>query len=698
MSVRPARFVLRDVAAMAAIAGLYFFAARFGLSQAVLIPQISAVWPPTGIALAALILFGNRVWPAIFIGAFLANFLEHEPVLTALGIAGGNTTEGVLGANLLVRWVGFRPSLERVRDVVGLTVLGALLSPVASATIGVFSLWAGGLASTSNLLSAWWTWWIGDAMGALLVAPVLLTLGSRQIAAGRPARLAESVLSPLLILGVSYVVFTGLSETASQLKYLVFPPMIWAAVRLGQRAVSLSVLLVAGVAIWGALQAYGGLAETWDRHLLMLQSFMGVLAFTSLLTGALVSERAVAAEQANSEALAKADLEARAAQLRELAIELTRAEERERGRLAQMLHDGLQQSLVAAQIQLGAIARRITDEQLRSNMQDAVCSLSESIDQSRALAIDLSPPILFNSDLRGAFEWLGRYMRKRFGLEVRIQIDAEAGSLDGDLHRFLFHAARELLFNVVKHAGVREADLRVGMRNGWVEVAVEDAGAGFDPAGLGSGQFQRSFGLLSIRERLESLGGRFVVDSALGNGTRVALLAPVSAARQKAETPGLVREAARKRARDAIRVLLVDDHQAVREGIAKLLLEHGDIDVVGQAGSGEEAVASMESLAADVVVMDISLPGMSGIEATRRIGERCPQARVIGMSMHDEREVAAAMFAAGAVAYLTKSRAAEDLVNAIRSACNGSDSAAASKGTAPPMAAPERQSGPQAKK
>src|SRR5262245_42503538 len=175
MSPRPFRFL----AGVLALAGVYFGAAKLGLSLAFVAEQVTVVWPPTGIALFAILLFGPRAWPGIALGAFLANATAHEPPLVAAGIAAGNTLEALTGAWLLHRVAGFDNSLGRLRDALGLVVLAAGVSTMVSATLGVASLCLGGVHPWHTAGSLWATWWLGDATGALIVAPVLLAWAAR---------------------------------------------------------------------------------------------------------------------------------------------------------------------------------------------------------------------------------------------------------------------------------------------------------------------------------------------------------------------------------------------------------------------------------------------------------------------------------------------------------------------------------------
>jgi integral membrane sensor domain MASE1 len=175
-----------DPAQVALLAAVYFGAARVGLSMAFVAEQVTAVWPPTGIALAALLLLGDRAWPGIALGAFLANATTNASLATAAGIALGNTLEALVGAWLLRGLVKFDPALGRVKDVLGLVVLAAGVSTMVSATIGATSLCLGGVKPWTAYPTLWSVWWLGDAMGDLVAAPLLLTWAGWRRLSWRP--------------------------------------------------------------------------------------------------------------------------------------------------------------------------------------------------------------------------------------------------------------------------------------------------------------------------------------------------------------------------------------------------------------------------------------------------------------------------------------------------------------------------------
>ena len=271
------------------VAGAYFGTAKLGLQLASEHPSITAVWPPTGIALAALFVWGYRLWPGVALGAALANtFTGDAPPVAVVGITIGNTLEALVGVYLL-RLARFRPALDRVRDVLALVVLAGGLSTMVSATLGVTSLWIGDrIEGVGDLPSAWRVWWLGDMAGDLLVAPLLLVLASGARFTRRPAVLAEAGLLLAALVGLSLIVFSQ----DKPLAFLMFPPLIWAALRFRQLGAATSSLIVATIAIIFVEHDMGPFArDSLDDSLFLSQAFMAVAGTTALLLAAITSER-----------------------------------------------------------------------------------------------------------------------------------------------------------------------------------------------------------------------------------------------------------------------------------------------------------------------------------------------------------------------------------------------------------------------
>jgi PAS domain S-box-containing protein len=282
-----------DLVRMGILCGIYVGAAKLGLSLDAVSGFATAVWPPTGIALVALVLYGYRLWPGIAAGAFLVNASAGASVLVASGMAVGNTLEAIVGAYLLQHVVGFRPALDRLRDVFGLVVLAAGLSTLVSATLGVTSGWLGGVIPSASYGRAWWTWWLGDLMGDLVVAPLLWLWRAPPRLRPTRQRLAEAGALLLCIVAISLFVFGGpwATRTMTYL-YLLFPFLIWAALRLGPHGAVTAVSLVSAIAIWGTVRGFGLFAsQTLHEGLFELQAFMSSVAVTSLVFAAAIAER-----------------------------------------------------------------------------------------------------------------------------------------------------------------------------------------------------------------------------------------------------------------------------------------------------------------------------------------------------------------------------------------------------------------------
>jgi PAS domain S-box-containing protein len=284
--------VLRRLGAGIGLAVLYVLAAKLGLAFAFLHPSASAIWPPTGLALAAFLVLGPGVWPAIFAGAFVANLLTAGSFATSLGIALGNTLEAAIGAHLISRFARGPAAFERAPDIFKFFALGGLLSPVVSASLGVTSLYFGGFVSWPDSRAVWATWWLGDAAGALVVAPLLL-LWSRSPA---PAALRRRPLEALGLLAATLVVglavFGGILPAPLQhLPVALIPILLWAAFRFGPREAATLVAVLTAIAVAGTLRGAGPFAlATPNGSLLLLQAFMATLALTVLPLAAVVRQ------------------------------------------------------------------------------------------------------------------------------------------------------------------------------------------------------------------------------------------------------------------------------------------------------------------------------------------------------------------------------------------------------------------------
>lgn len=386
--------------------------------------------------------------------------------------------------------------------------------------------------------------------------------------------------------------------------------------------------------------------------------------------------------------------------LRQLASELTIAEQRERRRLATDLHDYLAQLLVCARLKVAQSRGRMEDSEVESWLGESDDILQQALTYTRSLVAQLTPMALHEFGLAAALKWLADQMRQQYRLSV--QVDVQQGmsvTLPEDQSVLIFQSIRELLINVAKHARIDQAAVRMEQRDGRLVIAVIDEGLGSDTT-TSPPPTSSKFGLFSIGERMRALGGTFEFRSIHGKGTTATLTLPlpVVGADTPAPTPksqahvmpqqqppateleySQVRAqrsafgGSPKRMRQSdpledklrIRVLLVDDHALVRSGLSSVLRYHTELQVVGEAADGEEAVALAAALKPDVVVMDVNMPRMDGVEASKRIKRELPGTVVIGLSMHEGGHHESAMRESGAAAYLTKDSAAERLIETI---------------------------------
>lgn len=434
------------------------------------------------------------------------------------------------------------------------------------------------------------------------------------------------------------------------------------------------------------------------------------------LRQAAAHEQAYKELQAANQALQK-QISERTAQLQAAILEVCNAEQRERYRLAQLLHDDLQQWLAEARWtadHIGDLGALIPASAQDSSLREIRDRLDHCIRSLHAFATQLSPPTLHRGSLPEALEWLAGWMWETHDFAVQVDADPDANPQADELRVLLFHVVRELLDNVRKHAGTRTARVTLAHFNpDAVQIIVTDTGIGFDPAvKLGHGRFGTGLTLSTLRRRMELLGGRMDIHSVPGEGTQVTVVAPRRLARMRpqrvadapttaspqpegtakpqsavemqpelpadaqiepsAAEPQHVEESpsprppARGEHTGRIRVLLADDHAVVRDGLAGLLRDQPDMDVVGMAANGLEAVDLALQLKPEVIVMDANMPLLSGVQAAKRILNQLPSAKVIALSMYSVADMDLAMRQAGACDYLTKETAPEELVATIR--------------------------------
>jgi PAS domain S-box-containing protein len=384
--------------------------------------------------------------------------------------------------------------------------------------------------------------------------------------------------------------------------------------------------------------------------------------------------------------------------LRDLATELTLTEQRERRRLAGDLHDYLAQLLVLVRMKIRQASPHIAHAKAIEMLKEADRAITDSLNYTRSLVAELAPPALQEFGLLEGFGWLAEQMQPH-GLTVKLVKNVSGVSLPDDQAVLIFQSARELLFNVLKHAGVHEAELAIDRPDEReLAITVADQGKGFDPSELATTRDDRKrFGIFSVRERMEAIGGTLAIDSSPNNGTRVTLrfpywpdYHPIPPLRDQ-PSAGPIDKAATEAAPDLrepvaaeaqpfrattgtpvnkgekseLRVVLADDHTMVRQGLRGILESYRDITIVGEASDGDEAVEMARMLQPDVIVMDVNMNRMDGIEATRRIKAEWPEIHIIGLSFSSATQLESLLQQAGASGYVSKDAAGDRVYEAI---------------------------------
>jgi DNA-binding NarL/FixJ family response regulator/signal transduction histidine kinase len=313
--------------------------------------------------------------------------------------------------------------------------------------------------------------------------------------------------------------------------------------------------------------------------------------------------------------------------LEAISLELSLAEERERDRIASELHDQVGQRLILGKMKLNALASQLSSDQLESDAEQIEKLLDQSLQDIRSLTFQLRPPILASAGLEAAVQWLGEELKSDLGLQIEVVDDRQPKPLRYEVRSTIFQAVRELLLNVAKHANTKHVQVSLTKDADCLVITVVDDGSGFagEEGKVARGK-NGGFGLFNVRQRVEYLGGRFM----------------------------------------RLKILIADDHTIVREGLRSLLEHEPDMDVVGEAGTGAAALHLARELRPDVIVMDIAMPDMNGIEATRQIvGERS-DVRVLALSMESDRRFVVEVLKAGAAGYVLKDSAFSELATAIR--------------------------------
>ncbi len=364
----------------------------------------------------------------------------------------------------------------------------------------------------------------------------------------------------------------------------------------------------------------------------------------------------------------------RTVQLRNLASRLLSLEQAERRRFSQLLHDEIQQTLAAAKM-LVEKSYKLSQAQARPSLSESLRLLSEAMEQARVVTTELSPPLFFETGISVCLQWIMRWAEAKFNFFLNIAVDGEERSIADETGYFLYRSIRELVFNSYKHGRVEQADVFVNFEDdGTLEVTVEDRGCGFDPKEINT-PLNEHFGVLSIIEQVRAMAGNVNIISRPGGGARTVISLPadmVEPAVPVEEAPRAIQEALLADNRQQVEaggenpiILIVDDQEDLRFTLRLMLEDLSSQYTFVEAEDGLQAIDMVQEYDPQLVLMDISMPGMSGVESTRRIKELKEDIVVIGLSMHEREDMEAAMRKAGAEDYVTKDSASKAILELI---------------------------------
>jgi signal transduction histidine kinase len=525
------------------LAAIYGISGELGMQLAVVNPFVTAMWPPTGLAIAALLLLGYGLWPGIALGAFLIH-LTGGSLLLASGVAIGNTLEALAAAYLVTTFAHGRRAFDRPQDVVRFVVLAALGCTTISASVGALTLGLTGATTWSTMGRTWSTWWLGDAAGALTVTPLLVVWGTQSPGTWRPRRMVETAAFLLTLAVTNLAVFgSGMASSVrhSAVAFVVVPPLIWAGYRFGPRGATTAIAVLAGIATWGTARGIGPFAvATPNPALLQVQAFLGVMAVMTLVLAAAVldRERTEAKIRVTEEQLRRSERQARYEQ-EQRAIEAEAARDQLREFIGMVVHD-LRNPLTVA-LGYTQLAQKQAAVNETSASERTLARIRTSLLSMHRLVTDL----LDSTRIGG-----GRFMIRRGQADLveLIYQAVEEQQVAAATHRFVVEAPAHLtgawdvdrlrqvvgnlLSNASKYSAVgTEVRVRVQATERCVLLSVTDQGVGIAPerihqlfqpfARLGRERevSGTGLGLYITKGIVEAHGGRLWVRSVVGRGS-----------------------------------------------------------------------------------------------------------------------------------------------------------------------------------
>jgi signal transduction histidine kinase len=598
----------------------YFIAGKLGLMLASLHASASPVWPPAGIALAAMLLFGYRVWPAIFVGAFLVNLTTAGNVATSVAIAAGNTLEALVGAWLVNRFGGGKNFCDRPQNVFKFAIAAAI-STVISAALGVTSLALAGFANWSNYGAIWVTWWLGDVTSDLVVTPLILLWSAAAKRQWREKEVFEVGTLLLLLVLLSGVVFGGWLEISSKnypITFICGPVVIWMAFRFSQRETATGIFILSAIAVWGTLRGFGPFVEhTENESLVALQSWISVLTITAMALSAGMAERRRIEEEL---------------QQQKSAVE---GANRTKDHFLAMLSHELRTPLTPV---ISTLQSLETEPAQTEDTKSALAMIRRNIELETQLIDDL---LDFTRIARDKMQMRFAPVDTHLAISNVVEIcRAEAASkrlrvhlnLQADTHFVAADAAKfqQIIWNLLKNAikfTPEDGEIFISSSNpsqGVLSIRVRDTGIGmepeviqriFDPFEQGNRSFERRFGGLGLglaisKSLAQAHGGTLATQSeGRDRGSTFTLsmqtLSP-------AEPRGVPLRRASESSHHGLKILLVDDHEDTCAALEKLLVRHGHL--VAATHNVRSAMEAAVRNKFDLLISDIALPDGSGLD------------------------------------------------------------------------------------
>lgn len=620
----------RAFLAAAVLALVYFIAGKLSLKLAFFNASASPVWPPSGIAIAALLLFGYRLWPGIFVGAFFVNVFTAGKIVASLGIAAGNTLEGVVAAGLIHQIASGVSAFDHAYDVFRFA-LALVVSTFVSATIGVTTLVLCGLATWTQYPAIWITWWTGDFSGAIIFAPVLILWLSRPWRRLDVARDAEVAILLVLLAVLSEVVFGGwfaISSLNYPIAFILGPIIAWTAFRLTPRETATSMFVLASISVWGTLHRFGPFVrEDENQSLLILQSFNVLTTITALALSAGMSERRRA----------------------EIALEQQRASveaaNRTKDNFLAMLSHELRTPLTPVLAALDALQ---TEQQAPADAEKTFAMMRRNIELESQLIDDLLDLTRITKDkmqldlqhvdahqaVRNVVEMCASEANAK-QLHVRFDLQARDYQVMADPAKF-----QQIIWNLFKNA------IKFTGENGQVTfssanhlphvltLGVTDTGIGiepeimeriFNPFEQGERSFQRRFGGLGLgltisKSLAQAHGATLVAKSeGLNQGSTFLLTMKTAELEKAAITPASEPQSPPA----GLRILLVDDHSDTCAALERLLKLRGHhVTAAHNMRNALERAGDKDPF--DLLISDVGLPDGNGMDLLRVLRSRRP--------------------------------------------------------------------------